>query len=263
MYSLDGGCDRDRQYQPPFRSDRIVQTIHGVDEPAASRRSVRKEAVMVGITAIREATLEGVQAANVEYEKWSGGWWVTDSGIEGHVVSTVARKLYGRVAGDGYVVMELGFGIIQQWSGAGRPRGRPLPNLNEGNRADIVILDKKERPIYVIEVKRLWDKRPCLDDLNRMRDLILKFGQEREGSLRRGLLAFLAVGREANGTTARLALENQVQGIGTVLEDEFDAKGLKLTCHQGSARRYPKDYREQHGEPNWVHAAVCLELRSA
>ncbi|MYK33307.1 MAG: hypothetical protein F4051_16870 [Boseongicola sp. SB0670_bin_30] len=218
---------------------------------------------MVGITAIRRAILEGVQAANVEYEKWSCGWWVTDSGIEGHVVSTVARKLYSRVAGDGCVVMELAFEFIQEWSGAGRPRGRPLPNLKEGKRADIVILDKKERPIYVIEVKRLWDKKPCLVDLNRMRDLILKFGQEREGSLRRGLLTFLAVGRQTNGTTARLALADQVQGIGTVLEDEFDTKGLKLTCHQGSVRRYPKEYREQHGEPNWVHAAVCLELRSA
>ena len=166
-------------------------------------------------------------------------------------------------ADDGYVVTELGFGVIQEWSGAGRPRGRLLPNLSEGNRADIVILVKKERPIYVIEVNRLWDRNPCLDDLNGMWDLIIEFGRKREGSLRRGLLAFLAVGRQAGETTAQLALENQVHGIETVLGDEFDTKELKLTCHQGSVRRCPKEYREQHGEPDWVHAAVCLELRSA
>ena len=216
---------------------------------------------MVGIKAIREAILEGVQTANVRYENWSGGWWLTDSGIEGHVVSTIAGKLHGQIGGNGYVVMELAFGDIREWSGAGRPRGRPRQTLSEGNRADIVILNKREHPIHVIEVKRVWSKEPCFEDLTRMRDLILGFGPEKGGSLRRGLLTFLVAGWETREMTAQRCLERQVEEIGRVVGEVSQTRDLELTCYQGSVRRYPKKYRERHDETKWVHSAVCIELR--
>ena len=33
--------------------------------------------------AIKDAVLDGIHAANIRYEEWSRGWWVTDSGVEG------------------------------------------------------------------------------------------------------------------------------------------------------------------------------------
>ena len=104
--------------------------------------------------AIKKAILKGLQLANKRYERWSGGWWLTDSGVEGHAVSTIGEMLNRQVAGSGNIVMEMPFGTIEEWSGAGRPRGRPRETLNASNRADIVVLDRRDRPVYVIEVKR-------------------------------------------------------------------------------------------------------------
>ena len=42
--------------------------------------------------AMRSAIFAGIRAANVEYEKWSNGWWVTDSGVEGLMVGLVHRE---------------------------------------------------------------------------------------------------------------------------------------------------------------------------
>ena len=49
---------------------------------------------MPGTVVIRDAILAGIQSANVEYEKWSNGWWATDSGVEGLLVAGIAKKLH-------------------------------------------------------------------------------------------------------------------------------------------------------------------------
>ena len=112
--------------------------------------------------------LDGVQVANTRYENWSRGGWLSDSGVEGHVVSTIGEKLHGQIAGEGSIEMEVPFGCIQEWSKARRPRGRPRISQNKRNRADIVVLTTKCRPICVIEVKRGWDEEKCLWGLVRI-----------------------------------------------------------------------------------------------
>ena len=47
---------------------------------------------MPGRKVIRNAILEGLRAANVEYEQWSNGWWVNDSGVEGLLVAGIGKE---------------------------------------------------------------------------------------------------------------------------------------------------------------------------
>ena len=108
--------------------------------------------------------------------------------------------------------MEMPFGTIEEWSGAGRPLGRPRKTLNESNRADIVVLDRRDRPVYVIEVKRFWTKKPCFEDLQRIRDLLLKFGCNAGGSLVGGFLVFMLAGWESGRDHCRAALESAGEG---------------------------------------------------
>lgn len=116
---------------------------------------------MPGRKVIRDAILEGVQTANGEYEKWSNGWWVTDSGVEGLLVAGIAKKLRAKLRHEESLLMEMPLSEIQEWSEARRPRGRPRETLRGAKRADIVLLDENERPVCMVEVKRFWNRKPA------------------------------------------------------------------------------------------------------
>ena len=135
---------------------------------------------------IVESVLEGIQAANKLYEKWSMGWWTTDSGVEGHVVSEVARNLYRQRDNGQSLLMEVPFSDIRQWSEARRRRGPRRETLRGRRRADIVVFDREDSPAVVIEIKRRWTVGPCVEDLERIRDLIITCGPGQKGSLGMG-----------------------------------------------------------------------------
>ena len=232
----------------------------GADGLHRRKRIVERMDEMVGRRAIGNAILDGVQVANRRYESWSRGGWLTDSGVEGHVVSTIGEKLHGLIAGEGSIEMEMPFGSIRKWSNARRARGRPRISQNARNRADIVVLTREWRPICVIEVKRGWDEEKCLWDLVRIRDLILRCGRQNNGSLRAGFLAFLLEGWQEEGMTAVQCLEREEREIRRLIRDEFDSEGLKMECRRSTMRRWPKKFRNLHDETNWVHAALCVGL---
>ena len=211
---------------------------------------------------IKEAILDGIHAANVRYEEWSRGWWVTDSGVEGHVVSTIAEKLNQRITSQGSLVMELPFGIIRKGSGAARPPGRPRRTLNSRNRADIVLRDSNDRPVCIIEVKRFWDEEKCFKDLERIRDLIRQCSRKKGGSLSRGFLAFMLAAWETDDMSAEQTLKIEERYIRQRIRNQFERDGLSLRCHTGRIRRYPKKYRKLHDDVKWAHASFCVELTS-
>ena len=211
---------------------------------------------------IKDAILDGIHAANVSYEEWSRGWWVTDSGVEGHVVSMIAGKLNQRIAGQGSLVMELPFGIIRKWSGAKRSPWRPQKTLNSRNRADMVLLDMNNRPVCVIEVKRFWDEEKCFKHLKRIRDLILQCNRKKGGSLSRGFLAFMLAASDTDDMSAEQSLKIAERYIRKRIRNQFERDGLSLKCHTGRIRRYPKKYRELYETVKWAHASFCVELAS-
>lgn len=207
-----------------------------------------------------DAILDGIQKANIEYERWSRGWWIGDSGVEGHVVSVVARKLYRQIANGHSLLMEVPFSDIQEWAEAAPTRGRRRRALNGGNRADTVIFNGNDRPIAVVEIKRRWSHRACFRDLTRLRDLIVAYGPRRQGTLRKGYLAFMVQQKETRRETAIERLHWKIEAISDTVLEGFNAQGLELDCFRSSARTYPLRYRTRHDQDNWAHAAVCIRL---
>lgn len=144
----------------------------------------------ITIAQIHRSIHEGARVANEKYEKWSNGWWISDSGVEGLLVCEIAERLHKHQSQSESLLLEVPFQNIQEWSGAPRPRGRPRAALKGSNRVDIVLLNSQEKPKYIIEVKRLWNNNAGLRDLDRICGLVQACAA---GSLKRGFLAvFLA-----------------------------------------------------------------------
>ena len=209
---------------------------------------------------IKDTILQGVQEANEEYEEWSNGWWLTDSGVEGLMVATIARRLVSIIAKNESLVMELPFRDIEEWSGASRPDRRPKKTLKGRNRADIVILDRRDRPICVIEAKRLWNRTGCLGDLKRIRNLILASADQPSGSLNFGFLAIMLAKKDWGRNSANNRIQEQAKGITKTVKKEFRLKGLKLEFYTSNPRRFPLKYKERWNQPNWSHSAYCIGL---
>lgn len=148
---------------------------------------------------IVEAIHAGTKEAYRIYERWSDGWTLKDSGVEGLLAVEIARKLYAKMAGTESLLFEVPFTKIIEWSGAPTV-GRKLKTIGGGKRPDIVLFNHAGKPTCVIEVKRQIVKRDQLErDLNRLRDVISKCATQRGGSLKR---AYLAIFRQ--GTTENL-----------------------------------------------------------
>ena len=217
---------------------------------------------MAGGTTIGEAIFAGIEAANVKYEELSNGWWLTDSGVEGLLVSAIAESLGSEQSEGESLVMELPFRYILDWSGTSRRRGRPPTTLRGMNKADIVLLNRDEKPVCVIEVKRMWDRARCFADLARIRDLVLQCNRQHDGSLRRGFLALMLAKAATANETAKQRIGKQAEQIGDLIRGGFDSKGLTLRCFAGPVRDYPEKYRIMYDEGDWAHAGFCVELSS-
>lgn len=207
-----------------------------------------------------ESVLEGIQAANKLYEKWSMGWWTTDSGVEGHVVSEVARRLYRQRDNGQSLLMEVPFSDIEEWSEARRRSGPRRRTLRGNRRADIVIFDPEDYPAVVVEIKRRWSAGPCLRDLERIRDLIIAYGPGQEGSLGMGCLAFMVQKPAPTRQTASDRVDRRIEAIWNSVENGFQSHGLALECQRSESRRYPPRYQRIQKQGEWAHAAVCIAL---
>lgn len=208
---------------------------------------------------IRDAILQGVRKANVDYEKWSRGWWVINSGVEGLMVASIARQLNSKFSEDEFLLLECPFQYVRERSEANQPPGRRPKTVAGSKRADIVLFDGKCRPTWVVEVKRRWDRGQCFGDLERIRDLVCRQGSLRTGSLKGGFLAMMLSKKESGGLSAGERIRGQVKEIEKIITNDFDHKGLILQCHRGRIRKFPKNFDP---EENWSHASLCIEIAS-
>ena len=202
-----------------------------------------------------KALLRGVMRANAKYERWSNGLWLTDSGVEGLLVASLSEELSKILAKGESLLIEVGFEHIQEWSEAARPRGRPPRVLTGQRRADIVLLDRRDRPTYVVEAKRYWSRRRGFRDIRRLRALLRTCGQENGGSLQGGLLVLFLSSEARTRREARRDIQDQVERIQREVQEEFalapgDAEFQRSTC-----RYYPQRYG---GEIEYASAALCI-----
>lgn len=212
---------------------------------------------------IRDAILQGIRKANVDYEKWSRGWWVIDSGVEGLMVASIARQLNLKLSEDEFLLLECPFQYVRERSEANQPLGRRPKTVAGSKRADIVLFDGKCRPTWVVEVKRRWDRGQCFKDLERIRDLVRRQGSLRTGSLKGGFLAMMLSNKESGGLSAGEKIRGQIKEIEKVITNKFDHKGLTLQYHQGRMRKLPQEFRKgSFPEENWSHVSLCIEIAS-
>lgn len=209
-------------------------------------------------SAIRGAILQGVRKANLDYEQWSRGLWVSDSGVEGLMVATIAGKLGSKLSEDESLMIECPFPCIKEWSkarpGPGRPRKTLAKSKRGSKRADIVLFNGNGRPTWVVEVKREWDRRKCFGDLERIRDLVLRYGPQNTGTLRGGFLAMMLVEQEVGDKQIR----KQAKGIEETIKNKFLDKGLNLGCYLSDIRS--AEFPENPSAPYWSHASLCIQI---
>ena len=208
---------------------------------------------------IVEAILEGTAVANTRYEIWSNGWWVTDSGVEGLMGASIAEALHERQEPQECILMELSMADVTRRSKA-RPKRGPRPTtIRGGNRVDIVLLNRSDRPICVIELKRSWNRDTCLTDLDRVHNLVWRLSYQNGGSLRRGFLA-MTIAKSARGRKMpedRIAEQKNV--IETIIRKHFSKRkttGVRFCL--GDSVPLAEPFREDYG--NWAAAGFCVEI---
>lgn len=166
-----------------------------------------------------EAIHEGFRRANERYEKWSNGVRVTESAVEGLIASCIAESISGRQEDHETLFMEMTFSKI--WL---RSTGTPLRN-GRGRRADIVLCNRWKHPTGVIEVKRKWNARQCLKDVDRIQRLVLACSHSKGGSLRRGFLALMIAKEPLGARSPEVRIREQCAKIEAVIS-RLSSRGL-------------------------------------
>ena len=182
---------------------------------------------------IVEAIHAGTKTANGNYKRWSRGWTLKDSGVEGLLAVEIARKLHKNLSKSESLLFEVPFKTIIEWSGAPTV-GRKLTTLKGTKRPDIVLFNRDGRPTCVIEVKRQVVTRGQIErDLDRLRDIVSKCAKQKGGTLKRG---YLAIFRQGPSKTLRRWI------------DEYFELNEKIRCHSMSVRNLGSDSASVHVE---------------
>ncbi len=207
---------------------------------------------------IIEAIEKGIVAANREYEDWTNGDWVTDSGVESLMVTCIAERLHKRQKEKESLRLEVSFRKIGERSKANtRPRSW-TNTIKDTNRADVVLFNASERPTCVIEAKRSWNTKRCDRDLRRIRGLLRKCAHGRGGSLRRGFLVMIIAKQATKTKSAEERILEQMEKIEELVNSTFKKKGQKVTYHRGDAKRPGKRFRDLYDD--WRAASFCIEI---
>ena len=207
---------------------------------------------------IIEAVHEGTADANQRYEKWSNGWWVTDSGVEGLMVAGIAETIHKHQTQQESLRIEMAFRDIADRSGATPKRGPSPAAVRHTSRADIVLLNRRDRPICVIEVKRSWKKAVCLKDLDRIHGLIQRLSHQNQGSLQRGFLATIVAKNATSAKSPKDRIGEQVDRIQDAVQQHFRNRGANLVLHQGEPVPLGERFVNDYGE--WATASLCVEV---
>ncbi len=195
---------------------------------------------------IVSAIFEGTRNANKKYEKWTGGWSLLDSGVESLMVCEIGGALNRLQKGKERLLLEAQFDWIKDWTGA-QTRGRIPGAIRGSKRTDIALFNSKDQPVCVIEVKRKWNKKTCMEDLDRIWESISRFGFKKKGALRRGFLAVLVSGQAKDKTAAKRKAEGNREKIESMIRERFGEKAIVKCEYSSISSKEMDDAVEQWG----------------
>ncbi|MDR2869406.1 MAG: hypothetical protein LBV04_03050 [Deferribacteraceae bacterium] len=120
--------------------------------------------------------------ANKKYYKWTNGWSLADSGVEGFMVSEIANSIMRKPELDSNLVLtlETPLGYIHENQGKSK-NSRQKKSTRKQKRVDIALHKentKVENVTHVIEVKRKWRKKECLQDIDELRSLLQDYSKK-------------------------------------------------------------------------------------
>jgi hypothetical protein len=127
---------------------------------------------LIGRTELVRSVLDGITVAHKTYERWSGGDWLCDAGVEGFLVASIAGRLFDRVEANcagGHVILETPMCDIVPLSQPGDSAARPFDaELRPSGRVDVSVWRDIHTVEAVVEVKRGWFAEKCWDDFVRL-----------------------------------------------------------------------------------------------
>ena len=146
--------------------------------------------------------------------------------FEATLVEKIAKQLRRYQSGESlHYTKPPSFGEIRKASGAVAPDEQG----DHYNRPDIVLSNRRGRPICVIEVKRIWNKGKCYEDLERVYRLVDACSHRNGGSLRRG---FLLVGRMS---VRREIIDQVIEDIEGYSKENFRDMTIRLEVRRSSS----------------------------
>lgn len=205
---------------------------------------------MLTVADCEETVLQAIYKANERYAHWSGGSWVSDAGVESVICHEIADE-FARHAkrGKWKIGLEMSYATIEEWSGTERRPGRPPDLLRGLARADVVLLDGRWRPMYVIEVKRSWNAQAVYADGKRINTIMRRCGKGAEGSLKAGFLAMFNVRQPRARRDKDMIADRQKE-----VAKELATKGLKVGHRAG-------DWMiQEFDDGEWSCQGICYSL---
>lgn len=222
---------------------------------------------MISRNELTDAILDGILDANDFFVRISGGYWLSELGVENVIQCKVAEALHRAINSkrdEEYGIL-LEFPMKEFLSEAGVPFRGPVPSLISGSkRIDLVILDKFGWPIIPIEIKRGISGEGFGKDAARIVRLLSRSSRRRGGSAKYGFICGFASGSGDDEETAREKLGERIYLAEESIRSEPSLKTLinwgVVSFHKrvGRTQRYDKDIA---GKEYWAPGAVCVYLR--
>lgn len=202
-----------------------------------------------------EGILGGIALANRRFENWSKGAWIPDYGIEGFMVAQIAESLRKKQSESESLLIEVPFSEIEEFSNASRRPGRRQNVLQGRRRADIALFDRQYRSVYVIEAKRMWTRRTCFRDIERILALLNTCARQRNGTLRAGFLC-LPIAEWGHGKKeVKEKISKKIRRIEDDVRSHFEIGRRRMELKNGRIQWYPEEYSD--GE-DWGTSAICM-----
>lgn len=202
----------------------------------------------IRIADIHEAIHKGVREANKDYRNWSRGWSLADSGVEGLLVSRIAKRIHRYQSEEESMLLEVPYKTCREWAGVNPPQGRPVSTFNGKKRVDIALFNGDGRTKYIVEVKRqIAGKSLLYDDLYRISEIIKQCSRQKAGTMQRAFLAILATHRK--GSTVK------INNIKRWVKDFIDQDNkVKVIAEMSKKSWVASDYS---------HSSIAVEIRTA
>ena len=180
---------------------------------------------------IVENTLRGIEKAQKDYERWSGGNWLYQA-PEYLMTTYVAKELATHKEHSYYITLEHSTADAVAEAG-GMGSGKPRIALRLNGRFDILLWCSNKSPRAIIEVKKhISQYEHISDDIARMCDVL-----EPHNTVGHGIMAYYSAHHgESRKRALRDFLFDRVQLIESRAQNYVQKRGLNLQGYHKSIK---------------------------